>query len=280
MGKHASDGSAPTDSDINVFIDKLIEMKCSTGKRLIVNISGGEPTTHTSLSRIIERLHEHAIIIVSTNGTRSVDWWRGLPRLPHLVIISLHPEYYDAKKLKINNLANFLSDNGVSLHFNLLCLPQKWDTVMEIVDDIDQRFKSWIVPKIIQEQGTFNKNLYPYSKEQLDFIRNYPTRLNNSFSWNVQARYKDETFEKAAPNSIMANGLHYFQNWRCSAGSEGISVRSNGLVMAGTCGVIELGHMRDFKFLNSYLTCSRPNCICPGDIFLNKYNPISVDRVL
>jgi organic radical activating enzyme len=267
-GTYANSPAAPSAQDIDLFIDKLI----ATKKRLTVCISGGEPTTHDQFNNIINRLHDYANVIVVTNGTRSVGWWRELSKHPHLVIISLHPEYYDAKKLKINQLCEFLSDNSVKLQFNLLCHPQKWNIVMSIVNDIDDRFKPFIIPKVIQDQGTFKKELYPYTREQLDFVKNYPTKLDTDFSWDVRAVYSDGTTINASPNSLMADGSHYYYNWKCSAGSEGISVAANGMVFAGVCSVKSLGHISNFKFLDEYLTCPRPSCICPGDIFLNKYN--------
>jgi organic radical activating enzyme len=273
-GMYAHSPSAPSDQDIDLFIDKLI----ATKKRLTVCISGGEPTTHSKFFDIVERLHDYANVIVVTNGSRGVSWWQKSPQLPNLVIVSLHPEYYDAKKIKINQLCKFLSDNGVKLQFNLLCHPQKWDMVMAIVNDIDDRFKPFIIPKVIQDQGTFTKDLYPYTQDQLNFIRTYPTKLDTDFSWDVHAVYSDDTRTNVSPNSLMADGSHHYYNWRCSAGSEGISVAANGSVSSGVCGVVSLGHISDFKFLDEYLTCPRPSCICPGDIFLNKYNPKIVSR--
>lgn len=272
LGSYANSPSFPNDSDIDLFLDKLISIQQQTQKRLVVNISGGEPTLHNKFPDIIGRLHDYATVIVTSNGARNVSWWQTLPKQPHLVILSLHPEYYDSKKLKINKLCKFLKDNGVSIQFNLMCHPEKWDTVLEIVNDIDDRFKPFIIPKVIQDQETFTRDMYSYTSEQLDFIKNYPTKLETNIYWNVKAVYSNGDINRAIPNTIMAEGLHYFQNWKCSAGSEGISVYANGEVRAGICNAKSLGHISNFNFLSEYLDCPRPSCTCPGDINLNKYN--------
>ena len=272
LGTYANSPSFPNDADIDVFLDKLITIQQQTQKRLVVNISGGEPTLHNKFSNIIERLYDYATIFVTTNGARSVNWWKSLPKQPHLVILSLHPEYYDSKKLKINQLCEFLKDSGVDIQFNLMCLPDKWDTVMEIVNDVDDKFKSLIVPKIIQNQETFTRDIYSYTTEQLSFIKNYPTKLESNISWDIQAVYSNGEVSRVVPNTIMAEGLHFFQNWKCSAGSEGISVYANGEVRAGICNARLLGTISNFNLLDEYLICPKPSCVCPGDISLNKYN--------
>ena len=278
LGAYASGDQSPSDEDIDRFIDRLLNTSRTTGKRLVVTISGGEPTIHPKCGDIIERLWSNAVIIMNTNGTRGLSWWRELPRLPQMVIVSLHPEYYDSKRIRINDLCEFLNDNDVSIRFNLMCQPDKWATVMKIVDDIDERFKPFIVPKLIQHQSTVDRLMYPYTTSQLEFVKNYPTRLNTKFKWNCQTVYSDNTIQSTVPNTIMAEGLHYFQNWQCSAGSEGISVYADGEVRAGICKVKSLGHISDFNFLEEYTTCPRPSCVCPGDIYLNKYNPEIVKK--
>ena len=274
LGACAASNKFPSDSDIDTFVDRLLMIQQATDRRLVVDISGGEPTLHSKCGDIIERLHDYSVLIMNTNGTRNVRWWQSLSKLPHLVILSLHPEYYDSKKLRINELCDFLYNNGVAIQFNLMCQPERWDTVMEIVDDIDDRFRSFIVPKILQYQNTVERQLYPYTIDQLNFIKTYPTKLETKFSWDCRTVYSDNTIIPTAPNTIMAESMHYFHNWKCSAGSQGISVYADGEVRAGICNVKSLGHISNFNLLDEYITCPRPNCICPGDIFLNKYNPI------
>jgi sulfatase maturation enzyme AslB (radical SAM superfamily) len=278
LGAYANSPSFPNDSEIDLFLDKLITIQQQTQKRLVVNISGGEPTLHNKFSNIIERLHDSATIIVTTNGARSVGWWQTLPKQPHLVILSLHPEYYNSKKLKINQLCEFLKDGGVDIQFNLMCHPDMWDTVMEIVNDVDDRFKPFIIPKVILDQDTFTKDMYSYTSDQLDFIKNYPTKLDSSISWDIRAVYSNGDISRVVPNTIMAEGLHYFHNWRCTAGSESIYVSANGEVSAGICNAQLLGNISNFNLLNESLICPRARCVHPGDISLSKYNPITISK--
>jgi organic radical activating enzyme len=263
----------PTDEEIDLFIDKLIEHSTDTGKKLVVCLSGGEPTLHNKIGNIISRLDPYGLVLMMTNGTRSVNWWKTLTTLPYQVIITLHPEYYDSKKNKINELARFLIERGTEIRFNLMCYPAMWDKVMSMCNDVDEDLKPLIIPKVVQIQTTYQRESHEYTQEQLEFIKTYPTLLKSRYPRNNMAVYSDNTLEPLWPNKIMAKNEHEFFGWKCSAGSEGIFAFANGEVKAGICGARSIGRLSDFKFLDEYLTCLRPTCTCPGDISLNKYDP-------
>jgi hypothetical protein len=274
-----------TDADIDRFIDKLIDTKKKTQKKLIIAIAGGEPTTHSKFSDIIKRLHDHATIEVITNGTRSVKWWSELPALPDLTVLSLHPEYYDAKKIRINELCDFLTENNKVIQFNLMCHPTLWRETMSIFNDIDEKYRQFIIPKVIQNMDDIDHNrerrIYNYSIEQLDFIKNhrYNIKMHNKSRLDSISVYADTASKKCNPNALMAQKQHYFKNWKCSAGSEGISVEPDGKILAGICGAKKLGTIQtSFEFLDDYLDCPRIDCVCPGDIVLNKYDPMFVKQ--
>ena len=284
-GTYANKPDFITDADIDRFIDKLIDTKKKTQKKLIVGIAGGEPTTHNKFPDILKRLHEHAAIEVVTNGTRSVKWWSELPALPDLTVLSLHPEYYDAKKIRINELANFLIENNKIIQFNLMCHPTMWDKTMSMFNDIDEKYKAFIIPKVIQNMDNMSKDhnqerkIYNYSEAQLDFIKNHQSKIKTDYGSPTIKVYADNTQEKCKPNALMADREHYFKNWKCAAGSEGISVDTDGRILAGICGAKKLGTIQTtFEFLDDYLDCPRVDCVCPGDIVLNKYDPMFVNQ--
>jgi organic radical activating enzyme len=263
---------APTNQDIDTFCDKLIEISKDTGKELRITISGGEPTLHEKFSDVLQKLMPYGYVEVITNGTRSVNWWKTLPVLPSKVIISLHPEYYDSKKFRISDLTRFLTQEGTGVVFNLICDPTRWDTVMQIVNDIDDEFKPLIQPKVVQNLNElYERPIVPYTEEQRNFIKDYKSVGPKTFKIAPSKVYSDQTSEALRPNKLMADNEHYFFNWRCSAGVNGINVDYKGYVTAGICGMKLLGSMKNFKMLDEYLTCKKLSCTCPGDIVLDKY---------
>jgi MoaA/NifB/PqqE/SkfB family radical SAM enzyme len=261
---------AVTKEMIDIFISKLIDITKTKNTKLKVVISGGEPTVHDHLPEIIARLMPYGEVRIMTNGTRNVSWWRSLPVLPTGVVISLHPEYYDKKKIGINDVSAFLIDNNVDIFYNLMCNPAQWDIVTTIIDDIDDQFKKFLIAKVIQDHSLFDRPMYPYTTEQLDFIKTYTTYTGVPESIVILS---DGTSLNLSPNKLMAHKLHYLEGWKCSAGVSAIRVDPNGKVSAGICKATLLGSMTDFQLFDEYISCPRPSCVCPGDIVLNKYDP-------
>jgi len=269
-GKYAN-STAPSNSDIDLFLTKLIDISKSYTTKLNLTISGGEPTLHDYLPTIINKMKPYAEINFITNGTRNVSWWKNLEHLPNYVTISIHPEYYDNKKIRINDLANYLSDNGIEVAFNLMGLPSKWDIVLSILDDLDDKFKPLLIPKIIQNMEEFERPVLVYTPEQLKFIKTYPTRIVSK-KQRPTVTYSDGSKSTIPnPNVIIANNQHLFKDWKCSAGVDSISVHPDGSVKAGICGSYILGNITDFSLKKEYVTCPRPSCTCPGDVNLDKY---------
>lgn len=273
-GKVASSKFFPDSSKINFFLDKLSSLaSLNQDRKYFVCLSGGEPTTHEMLPEIIDKIKTFAGVHLITNGTRNVSYWQSFKTLPDCVIITLHPEYYNDKKHRINELSKFLISNGVQIRYNLMCYPDHWDTVLSIYNSIDDKFKPFIINKIIQNYDKINRPVIEYTQEQLDFIRYKPSAPGGIDSRSLILSYYDDG--SVGPiinaNKLMAEGQNFFKGWECSAGSEIISIDCTGSIFAGLCGVKYLGTLEKFNFLNEYVTCTRQSCICPADINSSKY---------
>jgi MoaA/NifB/PqqE/SkfB family radical SAM enzyme len=265
---------APTYEQIDKFLNKLSDMAASDpGRKFFVCLSGGEPTTQNLFPEIIERLKLFADVHVITNGTRDVSYWKTFNKLPDHVIITLHPEYYDSKKNRINSLTEYLSNNGVRIRYNLMCHPDHWDTVMNIYNNIDDKFKPFVIKKIIHDyQDLKNKPSLQYTEEQINFIRQNHSEEYNMNRARVISYYDDGSTDIINdPNKLMADQQNFFEGWKCSAGKEIISVDPYGLVYAGICKVRRLGILENFQFLEEFVTCTKKSCVCPADICTSKY---------
>ena len=263
-----------TSSEFNILSSKIISTLKEKNLSLNLTISGGEPTVIPLLPEILSTFSPYGLTEIITNGTRNVAWWETLPVLPNKVIISLHPEYYDSKKIRINELANFLTNNNVSLQFNLMCLPSKWDVVMDIMNDIDDKYKQFIVPKVIQHIGTFERDIFNYTKEQLSWIKAFKNNIPSQRKIPIYAVYSDNSKKNCIPNKLMADYEHFFEDWKCSAGYDSIQITPVKNVFAGICRAKKLGPIDTFELENDYITCPRPSCVCPADILLDKYDPL------
>ena len=263
----------PFKKDIDSLLDKLIDTSKQKNKKIHISIAGGEPTLHPELPYILDRLKPHSFIEIITNGTRNVTWWETIKSLPDRIIITLHPEYYNSKKTRIDELSTFLFNNKIDFQFNLMCHPNQWDTVMEILNDIPMKFRPRVSPKMLLDyENPDTPLLYPYTEKQLNFVKHYQTIMKLRTELPVKSIYSDGSVSIAIARKIIASNEHHFQNWKCSAGVDSISVQKDGTVRAGICGAQQLGRMDNFKFLDEYIDCPRSNCPCPADIILDKYS--------
>ena len=261
-----------TDEDIDKFIDYIIKVAKEKNMLLVVSISGGEPTTHKKYPEIVERLKPFGFVDTVTNGARPLAWWKSLPQLPHNVMMTLHPEYYNAKQFRINELSEFLIDSGVVVTYNLACDPLHWDTVLEIANNIDDKFRHRIFPKPIFDFDLGGKPMRKYTDEQVQFMKSFTPNVEHHLDYPYSTKaFSDGTISRINANKLAAQEMNRFRGWKCSAGVKGIDVRANGKVYAGICAAQLLGTIADFKLLDDYIICPKNHCPCPADINLDKY---------
>jgi len=262
----------PSEESLLLFCDRILEL--AGNRQLRVTLTGGEPTIHPSFGSVLSRLGSVARVEVITNGTRSSSWWAELPQLPRRVIISLHPQYYDRRVERINDLTAWFISQGVAVVYNLLCDPDQWSTVERMHQDLDPKYRPWVIPKVLQDlSDPSQRPRANYTLEQLAWIQQYPTRVASIYPEHTQLVLEDGTRSKFDPHQLIAQGQHHFQGWQCSAGLSSITVDYTGGIFAGICQSQRLGSIRDFELNTTYMTCPKRECSCAGDVILDKHHP-------
>lgn len=130
-------------------IDKLIEKL--PGHKFKINLTGGEPTVNPEFEKIIDYMWENGIDVgVTTNGSRTYDFYsRVVPKLAS-IIFSYHMEYHKRKVLpenivKLNELAK-QQDRYIHLHVHMMMLPTQFEEAKEAID----YFKENEVPVVMR----------------------------------------------------------------------------------------------------------------------------------
>jgi len=270
----------PTDGENHIFIDRLTSLV--KDRSLMLILSGGEPTVHPMFPEIIIRTKPLGTIGIVTNGSRPLNWWKKLPALPHSMTISLHPEY--VKMDHINQLSEYLVDQGVLLTYNLSVDPKNWDLVKAMHAGLDPKFRHRIRYKILHEfSDNSDKKIFNYTQEQLDWVKENFDQENMLFTLTEKETivyYDDGSISNGTTLTaeLTMDKENSFYNWKCSAGSNGLKVSVNGNVYGGICAMQKLGHMTNFELLTEPLTCKIKYCAAPGDIRLPKYDPTFKDN--
>lgn len=270
----------PTDDEIRVFLDRLINIH-SRGRTLKVIISGGEPTLHPMYEEIVNILHPHGAVETITNGSRSVEWWKRLKHLPDKITISLHAEW--TKIDKINELGQFLLDNNVYVVFNLMSDPGNWNLVQEMYQQLTPGLReNFVNAKIITDHtgGINDGEVSRYQIDQLEFIKknafstNQPERRFSNVRFGSVVYYdNDDTAELSDVFSIVNNNQHSFKSWECNAGSDGIAVSFDGRAYVGICHAYSLGRIDTFELYQQSLICPKQWCDDSIDITVPKKKP-------
>jgi len=262
----------PSREQLLKFCDTLNHHHEASGRRLRVTLTGGEPTIHPDFADILAKLKPLGWVEVITNGTRSSTWWQTLAQLPDRVVISLHPEYYDRRVERINDLTRFLVSRGVVVVYNLIALPDKWHMVQRMHQDLDPEYRPWVIPKLVQDLTDLQaRPRVAYTAEQLAWIKEYPTRVASVLANTSMVYREDLSQEPTRPYQLMADNQHRFRGWYCAAGVSSINVDYEGRVAAGICTSEMLGTIDSFQLRDQYLRCHKSECTCPGDIIVDKY---------
>lgn len=266
----------PTNEEIQLFLDQLV--KDLNGRRLYLVLSGGEPTLHPMYGEIIRQLTPHGVVCTNTNGSRSREWWAELPQLPEQVTISLHPEF--SKMDKINETAQFLLSNKVTLRFNLSADPAHWEESCALYEALDENLKIYVQPKVLNHLESDREN-YDYTPEQLAWIKSKQQFFSSNKSKrpdkpaSLSFAYYDDGTTRPLINlaKLTMSRQHAFEGWSCYAGYNTLNVHFDGNVWAAICKIKNLGRLHNFKLLEEPVTCTKKYCTCPGDILIAKKAP-------
>jgi MoaA/NifB/PqqE/SkfB family radical SAM enzyme len=259
----------PSYSEITVFMDKLKAL-VDNGTHLNLQFGGGEPTLHPNFLDIIKYMNaENVHLGVTTNGSRSDEWWReALPFLDN-VTISLHPEF--TKIDKVNDIAKFIASSGTDFMFNLSCDPARWDKVVGLYDKLDAEFKHSVTPKVLNYLDSTKEN-YKYTSEQTAWIKTHMGRPKSSDRFlNSIMHFDDGSTENLLLGRVTVNNWNEFKDWRCKVASQSIMIDYTGTVNAGICMAKSLGHITEFELDTSDIVCPFNFCPCPNDIKAEKY---------
>ena len=264
----------PTDNEITDFISRL-ENTLLNGRHLNLQIGGGEPILHPLFPEIVNRLrHDSNHIGVTTNGSRSEEWWEKVLPLDN-VTISLQPEFTNIEK--INSISKFILDSGTSLMFNLSCDPNNWENTLALYNNLDDELKQFVSPKVLNHLERITKENYDYTHEQSEWINQHLTRPVSSAKFkNSLIHFSDGTSENILLGKVTINNWNIYKGWNCKVGSQSLMINFDGYVYAGICQVKKLGHLSNFELFEDGIICPFNNCACPTDIRAEKHKVISL----
>lgn len=262
----------------------------SFAKRLInqhskikLAISGGEPTLSPFFPELVDIFYDAGNTIgVTTNGARTVEYWKNVAPKLEYACFSYHPSYHDGKFLeKVLEAANHTQ---VTIRF--MMDSRYWDKAMNFYEECKQynTFNKDVV-RILPEMA-FNTIGSDYTKEQLEWLENTKTicfseplfTKNNKFRrWDnkCEVYYDDGQHNlNVNPNNLILRNENIFTGWACNIGLESLFIHYDGTVKKANCfqGDI-LFHINDhekYPLPTMGEICYQDVCFCTTDILVSK----------
>jgi organic radical activating enzyme len=273
--------------DIDLVTDNftyLINHYKKNGKKKIwLHIIGGEPTLWPELGSFAKTMTELGCSIsISTNGSRTLRWWKEHAKYFRRVTLSCHHEEMD---LQHNiDVGDILYKSGCIVDAMVLMDPNCWDKCTSIVEGLRSSKYRWsIIATEIVAPGL------QYTEQQTKYISKPIKRLPNIFWFfknnefhidNLKVVFDDSSTKKVNSNWIRLNKLNYFKGWDCNLGKDSIFITKEGFV-TGTCQQLLYGkswhyslyapNFKDqFDPIITSVLCSRDVCTCQPEINLRK----------
>lgn len=276
----------------NNFNHLFDHYKATTNKkRFDVQLVGGEPSMWSNLPEFcsaIKSRHNVSIMVVS-NGSRTLRWWKESAHLYDHVQLSCH--HADVDLEHFINVADTLYELNVVVTVLVMMDPKAWDKCVDIVDKLKQSKRRWA----INLQKLESNSTYPivYTEEQSKWIEeNTRVRYGNPF-YLIRNMFKAFIYQKEPKavfpdgkkknltNHVMTlNNWNHFNGWECNLGVDSIFIPLDGSV-TGTClqklygkdfyyNIYDENFVENFKPEIKPVTCRQLGCYCVAEINLTK----------
>lgn len=250
---------------------------------------GGEPTLWKDLPELCFFLKEKydAIINISTNGTRKLDWWQDNCKVFDTIEISVHHEFANVKHIMA--VSDLLYNLDVSVVCNVMMDPDHFEKCKSIVKQMKGSKKRWpIIAKSVHFNGQTR-----YSKEQKKYLILNLKRIPNLFWYwktlkNPMFRTRVDVVDdngkqfKVSNNGwFMLHDLNKFKGWQCNLGVDHIEIFQDGTI-SGNCrqriyGLSSYYNLYDEQFCKQFspkiipVICQQSLCGCTSEITIRKH---------
>jgi organic radical activating enzyme len=274
---------------VKTNIGHLLDFYKKNGKDIFqFYLIGGEPTLWKDLPILTEYLKSeyNAIINISTNGSRKLNWWDNNAKWFDDIEISVHHEFVNIEHIK--DVADIIYSKNINTVANVLMDPNHFEKCKLIIDSLLSSKHPWpIIAKSVHYNGESR-----YTEEQKLFfsktVKRMPdmdwyNRVNKNPVWKKQVwvDYQDIKQEIINNNWFTLNKLNHFQGWSCNLGIDHIEIFQDGTI-SGNCkqkiwGLDYYYNLYDPNFCKTFnptfqpVVCQQSICQCTSEIIINKH---------
>ena len=289
-GSNEGDALWPDIEKVKVNLSHLLDHYQANGKTSFqFYMVGGEPTIWKDLPELAHFLKEkyNAVINLSTNAGRSLNWWQNNTKHYDYVEISVHHEYVDSQH--IIDVADMLYDADTNVVANVLMDPNHFDRCKELIQELQSSNRQWpIIAKAVLYNGTTR-----YTDEQKQFFAQQTKRAYDTEWYDrvnkepvkgkvIWVKNLDDTIEEVPNDSWFAiNNANRFKWWNCNLGVDFLTIHKDG-TLTGNCRQVLWGRNTHFNLYDDNFTqefhpkikpviCYQEICTCSSEVVIKKH---------
>lgn len=256
-------------TDLDIMVNTIYELE-KIGKPIRLSLTGGEPTVHPKIEKIIECAKARLQwVSVTTNGLRMPEWYAKQPVDQWVFSLHFDNEHSQRAAENIVYYSQLLDMHSKDTKFqvNLMCHHEHMEKVRQAAQLLDGHNIPYVCRRIrwtdAEDRDYFDD--MRYKEKDLAWI------LDKKSTVKANCVVDDEELIHA--NDVIKHKLNAFEGWTCNAGLESLMINWDGNVHRATCRVGDsLGNIYDGTFESPVapVVCTRKWCTCVADIPLTK----------
>ena len=261
-------------TDLDVMVNTIYQLE-KLNKPIRLSLTGGEPTVHPKIEKIIECAKARLQwLSVTTNGLRPAEWYVKQPVDQWVFSLHFDNEHSDRAADNIVQYTQLLDMESKDTKFqvNLMCHHEYMEDVKAAADLLESHLIPFVTRRIrwtkADDRDYFDD--MRYKEKDLEWIL--------SKTATVKANCVVDNELKLHANDIIKHKWNQFEGWSCNAGLESLMINWDGDVHRATCRVGgSLGNIYKGTFESPIdpITCTRKWCTCVADISLTKVANVS-----
>ena len=256
-------------TDLDVMVNTIYQLE-KINKPIRLSLTGGEPTVHPKIEKIIECANARLQwLSVTTNALRPAEWYSRQP--VDQWVFSLHFDnghFYRA----VENVVRYsqlldMESKDTKFQVNLMCHHEYMEEVREAAKLLEGHHVPYVCRRIrwtkADDRDYFDD--MRYKEKDLEWVL--------SKTATVKANCVIDGKDMLHANDIIKHKLNQFEDWTCNAGLESLMINWDGDVHRATCRVGgSLGNIYNGTFEKPVdpVICTRKFCTCVADIPLTK----------
>ena len=256
-------------TDLDTMVNTIYELE-KISKPVRLSLTGGEPTVHPKIEKIIECAKARLQwLSITTNALRMPEWYAKQP--VDQWVFSLHFDNEHSRRAAENIVyySQLLDMHSKDTKFqvNLMCHHEHMDLVRAAATLLEGHNIPYVCRRIrwteAEDRDYFDD--MRYKEKDLEWI------LSKTSTVKANCVIDDKDLIHA--NDVIKHKLNAFEGWSCNAGLESLMINWDGDVHRATCRVGgSLGNIYKGTFESPVapIICTRKWCTCVADISLTK----------